>query len=299
MRGLTRGFAPNDTVTDAMKYLVRNQKGRIGLLLIGAIVLVAIGADVIMPHDPYYASLTLRLMPPGYTNTSGQLFILGTDQLGRDNLSRIILGSRISLLVSLSAVLLSGTAGCVSGAVAGYLGGWVDAVTMRIADMQLSVPMILIAIVWFVVFGSSISGIIIIIGIWGWVQYARVARGMTLSLRETEYVLAARAVGSSDARIVLVHILPNLLGPITVLGTIQVGQAVLLEAALSFLGVGVQPPTPTWGGMLSEGRAYIDTAWWIAVFPGVAITMLVLGANLLGDALRDALDPRISRRVSW
>jgi peptide/nickel transport system permease protein len=282
-----------------MKYLVRNQKGRIGFLLVGAIVVVAIGAGVIMPQDPYYASLRLRLMPPGYADASGRLFILGTDQLGRDNLSRIILGSRISLLVSLSAVLLSGTAGCVSGALAGYLGGWVDAVTMRIADMQLSVPMILIAIVWFVVFGSSVLGIIIIIGIWGWVQYARVARGMTLSIRETEYVLAARAVGSSDARIVLVHILPNLLGPITVLGTMQVGQAVLLEAALSFLGVGIQPPTPTWGGMLSEGRAYIDTAWWIAVFPGVAITLLVLGANLLGDALRDALDPRISRRVSW
>lgn len=281
-----------------MSYLLRSEKGRIGLVIVGIIVLIALGADLVSPHDPYSANLRLRLMEPGYTDPSGRVFLLGTDQLGRDVLSRIVYGARISLAVSAAAVLLAGSFGCVLGTVAGYARGWVDALAMRIVDMQLSVPMIILAIVWFVVFGPSILGIVIIIGVWGWVQYARLARAMTLSLSETEFVLAARAVGASSFRIVFGHLVPNLMGPIIVLATIQLAQAVLLESVLSFLGVGIQPPTPTWGGMLSDGRSYLDTAWWVAVFPGLAITMLVLGANLLGDAMRDALDPRISRRLS-
>ena len=197
----------------------------------------------------------------------------------------------------MSAVLISGGIGLTLGTISGYAGGWTDIFIMRMVDTQLSIPMIMLAIVWIAFFGSGILGIVIIIGIWGWVQYARLARGMTLSLKEIEFVEAARSCGATPFRIMFMHIVPNLLGPIVVLATLQVGQAVLLEAALSFLGVGVPPPTPSWGSMLADGRAYIDTAWWTAVFPGLAITLLVLGANLLGDTLRDLLDPRVRQQV--
>lgn len=281
-----------------MKHLLHTAKGVLGLFLVGLVFLMAVGADVISPFDPADSNLRLRLEPPGYVDEEGNLYLLGTDQLGRDTLTRIIYGARISILVSLSAVLISGSIGLFLGTLSGYLGGWTDSFIMRMVDTQLSIPMIMLAIVWIAFFGAGIVGIVIIIGIWGWVQYARLARGMTLSLKEIEFVEAARSIGARGPRIMFVHIVPNLLGPIIVMATLQLGQAILLEAALSFLGIGVPPPTPTWGSMLADGRAYIDTAWWTAVFPGLAITLFVLGANLLGDALRDVLDPHVRRQIS-
>jgi peptide/nickel transport system permease protein len=280
-----------------MKYLLNTTKGRIGLVLVGIIFIMAIGADIISPYDPADSNLRIRLKEPGFVDSDGNIYLLGTDPLGRDNLTRIIYGARVSVIVSISAVAISGVIGLSLGTIAGYKGGWIDSAIMRTVDTQLSIPMIILAIVWVAFFGPGILGIVIVIGIWGWVQYARLSRGMTLSLKEAEFIKATRALGGSMGEIIFDHIVPNLLGPIIVLATLQLGQAVLMEAALSFLGVGIPPPTPTWGGMLADGRAYIDIAWWVAVFPGMGIMALVLGANLLGDTLRDALDPRISRRI--
>jgi peptide/nickel transport system permease protein len=280
-----------------MKYLYKTTKGSLGVLLVGLVIFMAVAANLISPYDPVNSNLRLRLKQPGFVDPEGNRYLLGTDQLGRDNLTRIIYGARISVIVSISAVFISGSIGLLLGALAGYLGGWVDTIIMRLVDTQLSIPMIILAIVWVAFFGSGILGIVIVIGIWGWVQYARLARGMTLSLKEAEFVLATKALGGSVPLIIFGHIIPNMFGPMIVMATLQLGQAVLLEAALSFLGVGIPPPTPTWGGMLADGRAYIDTAWWTAVFPGLGITLFVLGSNLLGDTLRDALDPRISRQV--
>lgn len=280
-----------------MQHLLGTTKGRIGLLLVGIVILMAVGADLLSPHSPFASNLRLRLQAPGFVDAEGQRYVLGTDQLGRDNLSRIMHGARISVIVASSAVLISGSCGLILGTMAGYLGSWLDSIIMRIVDIQLSVPMIILAIVWVAFFGPGILGLVIVIGVWGWVQYARLSRGMTLALKETEFVEAARTIGASTTRIVFRHIMPNLMGPIIVMATLQLGHAVLIESALSFLGVGIPPPTPTWGGMLADGRSYIDTAWWTAVFPGLGITVFVLGANLLGDTLRDALDPRTSLRL--
>ncbi|MBN1316737.1 MAG: ABC transporter permease [Anaerolineales bacterium] len=280
-----------------MRYLLSTTKGRIGLLFVSIVIFMAIGAEYISPYSPTTSNLRLRLEAPGSTDAEGHTYYLGTDQLGRDFLTRIIYGARISVIVSISAVFVSGSIGLVLGTVAGYIGSWLDSLIMRMVDIQLSVPMIILAIVWVAFFGPGILGIVIVIGVWGWVQYARLSRGMTLSLKETEFIQAAQIIGAPTFRIIFKHIVPNLIGPIIVMATLQLGHAVLIEASLSFLGVGVPPPTPTWGGMLADGRSYIDTAWWTAVFPGMGITLFVLGANLLGDTLRDALDPRISQQM--
>jgi peptide/nickel transport system permease protein len=280
-----------------MKHLYKSTKGLLGVILISMIMFIAIGADLISPYPPEKSDLRLRLKEPGFVDLAGNRYLLGTDQLGRDNLSRIIYGARISVIVSLSAVFISGSIGLLLGTTAGYVGGWVDTLVMRMVDTQLSIPMIILAIVWVAFFGSGLLGIVIVIGIWGWVQYARLSRGMTLSLKDAEFVVATKTLGGSTLRIIFTHIIPNLMGPMIVMATLQLGQAVILEAALSFLGVGIPPPTPTWGGMLADGRSYIDTAWWTAVFPGLGITIFVLGSNLLGDTLRDALDPRINRQL--
>lgn len=280
-----------------MKHLYKTTKGLLGIFLISLVIFVAIGADFISPYAPGISDLRLRLKAPGFVDQDGNRYLLGTDQLGRDNLTRIIYGARISVTVSLSAVFISGSIGLMLGTIAGYIGGWVDTLIMRMVDTQLSIPMIIIAIVWVAFFGSGLLGIVIVIGIWGWVQYARLSRGMTLLLKDAEFVVATKALGGSTPRIIFTHIIPNIMGPLIVMATLQLGQAVILESALSFLGVGIPPPTPTWGGMLADGRTYIDTAWWIAVFPGLGITFFVLGSNLLGDTLRDALDPRINRQI--
>lgn len=266
-------------------------KGWAGLIIMAVIVLVALGADFISPYDPLSQSLRARHQPPSLGGEGG-FHPLGTDHLGRDILSRVIYGARVSILVGVGAVLVSGVIGTLIGVVAGYRGGILGAALMRLADMKLAMPMILFAIAWIAFFGPGLASVIIVIGAWGWVPYARYARGMVLSLREALFVQAAVAMGASSRTIMFGHIVPNLIGPIIVMATLQLGEAVLLESVLSFLGVGVQSPTPTWGSMVADGRSYIDTAWWTITFPGLAITLFVLGANFVGDALRDILDPR-------
>ncbi len=220
---------------------------------------------------------------------------LGTDTLGRDVLSRLLYGARISLIVGLSAVCISGVLGVSLGLLAGYYGGRLDDVLMRLGDIQLAFPILVLAIAVLAVLGASLGNVILVLGISGWVTYARIVRGETLSLKQREFVEAARAIGSPDGSIIWYHILPNILPPVTVVATFSVARVIIAEASLSFLGLGIPPPTPSWGAMLDEGRNYITTAWWLALFPGLAILFLVLGINLVGDWVRDVLDPRMER----
>jgi peptide/nickel transport system permease protein len=250
-------------------------------------------ASLISPFDPLAQDIGQRLKEPGWQDAQGRIHPLGTDHLGRDILSRIIHGSRIALSVGLAAVAISGVLGMAIGLVAGYFGGRVDDFFMRLADIQLAFPFILLAIAVIGVLGPSLRNIIIVIGVSSWVVYARVVRGEVLSIREREFVQAAVALGSRDWRILVRHVLPNAFTPWLVVATLDMARVIVLESALSFLGLGVQPPTPTWGGMLADGRVYLSTAWWLATFPGLAILVTVLGINLLGDGLRDTLDPRL------
>lgn len=268
-------------------------KGWTGLIIMTLIVFMAIGADFVSPYDPLSQSLRERHQPPSAGMIADTpVHLLGTDHLGRDIFSRIIYGARVSIMVGIGAVLVSGLLGTFIGVIAGFRGGLTGTLLMRLADMKLAMPMILFAIAWIAFFGPGLVSVIIVIGVWGWVPYARYARGMVLSLREALFVQSSVALGATPGSIMLRHIAPNLIGPIIVMATLQLGEAVLLESVLSFLGVGVQPPTPTWGSMVADGRNYIDSAWWTITFPGLSITLFVLGANFVGDALRDILDPR-------
>jgi peptide/nickel transport system permease protein len=278
---------------NGVRSLLGAPKGALGAFLIGVLLVVALGADLLLVHDPLAQSLRSRLTPPGLDPArDGKIYLIGTDHLGRDLLARIFHGARVSLIVGITAVLISGTIGVLLGLLSGFYRGWIDSIVMRIVDMQLAMPIIVFALAWMGFFGAGLLSVIIVIGLWGWVQYARFTRSFVLSLKETPFVMASTALGASDLTILARHIAPNLLGPIVVMATLQVGHAVLLESSLSFLGIGVQPPTPTWGGMVADGRNYIDRAWWIVLLPGLAISAFVLGANLLGDALRDVLDPK-------
>jgi peptide/nickel transport system permease protein len=273
--------------------LVRRRTALFGLVVVAVVALAALLAPVVAPFDPLAQDIGQRLKEPGWQDAGGRVHPLGTDHLGRDILSRIIHGSRIALLVGLAAVLISGVLGMLIGLVAGYFGGKVDDVLMRLADVQLAFPFILLAIAVIGVLGPSLRNIIIVIGVSSWVVYARVVRGEVLSIREREFVHAAVALGSRDWRILARHVLPNAFTPWLVVATLDMARVIVIESALSFLGLGVQPPTPTWGGMLADGRVYLSTAWWLATFPGLAILVTVLGINLFGDGLRDTLDPRL------
>src|SRR6185295_13942422 len=254
-----------------------------GMLVVAIVVLTAALAPLISPFDPLAQDISQRLKEPGWQDAQGHAHLLGTDHLGRDILARIIYGSRIALLVGLSAVLISGVLGMLIGLVAGYFRGRLDDFLMRLADIQLAFPFILLAIAVIGVLGPSLRNIIAVIGVSSWVVYARVVRGEVLSIREREFVQAAIALGSQNWRVLRHHVLPNTLTPWLVVATLDMARVIVIESALSFLGLGVQPPTPTWGGMLADGRVYLSTAWWLATFPGLAILVTVLGINLLGD----------------
>jgi peptide/nickel transport system permease protein len=276
-----------------VRRLARRRTALFGLAVVLGVIVTAATAPWVAGFDPIEQDIGNRLQPPGWPDASGARHVLGTDHLGRDLLARVIFGARPALLVGFAAVAISGVLGMVTGLVSGYFGGRVDDVIMRLADVQLAFPFILLAIAVIGVLGPSLTTIIAVIGVSSWVVYARVVRSAVLSLREREFVQAALALGSRDSRVLFRHILPNALTPWLVVATLDMARVIVIESALSFLGLGVQPPTPTWGGMLADGRVYISTAWWLATFPGLAILLTVLGINLFGDGLRDTLDPRL------
>jgi peptide/nickel transport system permease protein len=260
------------------------------LLLMGG---AALAAPQIAPWDPGRQMLVKRLRPPMWQERGLREHPLGTDHLGRDILSRILYGGRISLGVGLSAVTLSGLIGVTLGLLAGFHGGRTDAFIMRVVDVFLAIPYILLAMGVVFALGPSLLNVILVMAVTRWVQFARIVRADVLSIREREFVSGARARGNRSMRLLLRHVLPNALTPIIVVATLELAFMIIYESALSFLGLGVQPPTPTWGWMLSDGRNYVATAWWLATFPGLAIMLTVLAVNLLGDWLRDTLDPRL------
>jgi peptide/nickel transport system permease protein len=277
-----------------VRRLAARRTALFGLVVVLVVIITAVGAPLITPFDPTEQDLgDLRLKAPGFRDAAGRVHPLGTDHLGRDLLARVIYGARPALLVGFAAVVISGVIGMAAGLISGYFGGRLDDALMRLADIQLAFPFILLAIAVIGVLGPSLTTIIVVIGVSSWVVYARIVRSAVLSLREREFVQAALALGSGDGRVVLRHILPNALTPWLVVATLDMARVIVIESALSFLGLGVQPPTPTWGGMLADGRVYISTAWWLATFPGLAILVTVLGINLFGDGLRDTLDPRL------
>lgn len=267
----------------------------IGGSIVLFVVAVALLAPLIAPHDPVAQNLAVVLQPPVWSEGGTWDHPLGTDHFGRDVLSRILYGTRISLVIGTVAALIGATIGVTAGIVSGYYSGVIGQIIMRIVDINLAFPLILLALTVVAILGPNLRNMIIVMAITTWMIYARVVRGVTLSISQQEFVEAARSVGANDLRILVRHILPNLLAPILVIWTLEVARVILMESALSFLGLGVPPPTPSWGRMLAEGRDYLTVAGWIATYPGLAIMLTVLGINFLGDGLRDLLDPRQSR----
>jgi peptide/nickel transport system permease protein len=264
--------------------------------IIGILIVVALFAPYLAPYSPRTGELESRLMPPFWQEDGSTDHILGTDHIGRDVLSRLLYGARTSLLVCVLAILVAGGIGSLLGIVSGYLGGWADTIIMRITDLAFSLPMILLALMFAILFGPSFTNIIIILSLVLWAQYARMARGETLKMKNYDYVALAKIAGCSKARIMLTHVLPNVSSSIIVLATLQVGTVIILESSLSFLGVGLPATTPSWGIMVAQGRSYIVSAWWLCVIPGLAILFTVLSFNLLGDALNDYLNPELRIR---
>jgi peptide/nickel transport system permease protein len=267
--------------------LRRNRLAMTGLILVAGLFAVSLLAPWLAPYDPNFIDLKEVLMPP----TSQHL--LGTDPLGRDVLSRIIYGSQVSLKVGFVAVGLATLIGLIIGAVAGFYGGWVDQILMRLVDLMLCFPTFFLILAVIALLEPSIWNIMVVIGLTNWMGVARLVRAEFLSLKEREFVVAARALGASDARLIVRHLLPNALAPVMVSATLGVAGAILTESALSFLGLGVQPPTPSWGNILTAGKDNIEIAWWLSLFPGLAILVTVMSYNLLGEGIREAIDPRL------
>jgi peptide/nickel transport system permease protein len=265
----------------------------IPLVIVAGLLLCALLAPLLSPHSPLEGSLGDRLAPPIWMEGAKPGHWLGTDRHGRDTLSRLIYGARISLSVSVVGIALTGTLGTLVGLLAGFLGGWTETLLMRLVDVSLSLPGILIAVLLSVVFEPSFGNVIVVVVFLLWPSYARLVRGETLSLKHQEFVSLARIAGCSNLTIMFRHIVPNLVPSILVLATLHVGFVIVLEAALSFLGVGLPPPTPSWGVMVADGRGLIEQAWWISILPGVAILVTVLSLNILGDWVRDRLDPKL------
>ena len=264
-----------------------------GVSFVLVMVMVALAAPVLAPYDPVRQSLHARLAAPTLAGPDGKAHLLGTDHLGRDVLSRVIYGARISLTIGLAAVIVGGMVGAVLGLLAGFRRGWSDSVIMTLADAQLAFPFILLAIGIIAVLGPSFPTLILVVGLSGWVNYARILRGQVLGLRSREFVDAIHGLGGSVLRIVVRHILPNVMSSLVVIATLELARAIVLEATLSFLGLGIQPPTPSWGGMVHEGREYLDSAWWISTAPGLVLMATSLVVSRTGDWLRDLLDPTL------
>jgi peptide/nickel transport system permease protein len=263
------------------------------ILLLLPVTLCGIIGQFFTPHDPTAINPALALHPPSWLVGEGWTYIFGTDYLGRDVLSRVIVGARASLLVSFVGVGLAGIVGVLLGLLSAFLGGWVDTLLMRLVDIQMSLPAILLALLISASLGAGLTSVIAVIAIVYWTSYARVVRGDTLSIKQRDFVVMARVLGCPAGRVLKKHIFPNIIDSALVVASLQLGSAVMLEASLSFLGLGVQPPAVAWGKMIAESRLYISTAWWLPTFPGVAIVLTVLGSNLLGDWLRDKLDPKL------
>jgi peptide/nickel transport system permease protein len=262
-----------------------------GLLLTVTLIVIAVAAPLLAPADPYHQDTARRLEAPSDQHP------LGLDDLGRDVLSRILYGARVSLRVGFSVVILASVTGVTLGAIAGYFGGMIDVLVMRLCDILLAFPGILLAIALVAVLGPNLNNVILALATIGWVGYARLVRGQVLKVREMEYVMAAKALGAKSPRVIIRHVLPNVINPVIVMATLGLAGAILAEAALSFLGLGVQPPIPSWGAMLTAGRRYLGLANHLAIFPGAAIMLAVMGLNFLGDGLIDALDPKYRKQI--
>lgn len=272
--------------------LLRSPLSLAGIIVVIAVVATAALAPVIAPANPERQDLVARLVPPAWTAGGQGRYLLGTDHLGRDLLSRILFGARTTLLIAAASVAAAGCLGAAIGLVAGYYGGRLDSALGRLMDVQLAIPYMLLAIVIVMLLGPGLLNTIGVLVVGGWVVYARLVRAETLSLRTRDFVAAARAIGSRDVTILRRHILPNTLNAVIIIATIEVGNIMLFESSLSFLGLGVRPPAISWGSMLSDGRDYLTSSWWVATFPGLAITLTIFGINQVGDWLRDVLDPR-------
>lgn len=266
---------------------------KFGMVIIVLWILCAIFADVIAPYGPNDVNIMLRMKPPAWMDGGSSAHLLGTDEVGRDVLSRLIYGCQISLIVGLMSVVVSLIIGTTLGLVSGFFGGKVDAVIMRACDVMLAFPFIFMALCFMAVLGSGLKNVIIVLGITGWMSYARTVRGQTLSLREREFVRAATTSGCKKTRVMFRHILPNVIDQAIVLGTLEMGTSILSEASLTFLGMGVPATIPTWGNMIASGRDYIYTAWWLTTFPGLVIFLVCLSINFVGDWIRDVRDPRL------
>lgn len=290
---LRQPFQARSRGRDLWRRFWRSRRAVVGLAVLLSAIICAILANLVAPYSPDALNLAVARKPPLFADAQGQSYLLGTDALGRDILSRILHGARVSLTVGLVAVLLAGAIGVPIGLIAGFYGGRIEAAVMRLADVQLAIPGLLLAIALVAVVGGSLLTIIAILGFTGWVGYARIVRGQVLSLKERPFVEAARCAGARDGHILVRHILPNVWTPIIIVATNHVGGVIIAESSLTFLGIGVPRSMPTWGTMIADGRSYIETAWWIATFPGLVLTLTVLGIYILGDGLRDVLDPKL------
>jgi len=261
-------------------------------LILTMIVTTAVLAPWIVPADPTRQVLLMRLKPPGTIAASGQIYLLGSDELGRDLLSRVLFGAQVSLLVATLSVLVSTLVGVTLGMMAAWFRGWIEVIVMRLVDIMLSIPAVLLAVLTVAVLGPGFFKLILVLGLTRWPRYTRVAFGQTLQVATLPYIKAAELAGASAARILFRHILPNIAGPLLVVATAEFGLMILFEAGLSFLGLGIQPPAPSWGSIMSVGRQYVERAWWIVAFPGGCLFLLILSVNVLGDWLRDRLDPQ-------
>ena len=279
-----------------IRFARRKPLGAASAVIVCGLVAVAVLAPVLAPRDPYAFNLDDRGLPVRMHAPSAT-FWLGTDPLGRDVLSRVVYGARTSLLLALGSVLIAAAVGVTLGLVSGWAGGRVDAAIMSAVEAQLSLPYLLFAIAFMALLGSSLTNLVIVLVLRSWVVYTQLVRVSVLSMKGREFVTVAVALGARASRILFRHIAPNVLAPVLVVSSFQLAELIIVESSLGFLGLGVQPPTPSWGSMLSQGREYLGSAWWLVTFPGLAIVLTVLGANLFGDALRDALDPRLRARA--